>query len=73
MLFRSPYVYDFYKNSVLKPGESITLSVGKGTSTRLRRYWNKTTAVFNNGGETVSVDNFRGHTLSCKAWGSARC
>jgi len=68
-----PYVYDFYKNSVLKPGESITLSVGKGTSTRLRRYWNKTTAVFNNGGETVSVDNFRGHTLSCKAWGSARC
>jgi len=68
-----PYVYDFYKNSVLKPGESITLSVGRGTSTRLHRYWNKASAVFNNGGETVRVDNYRGHTLSCKAWGTARC
>jgi len=68
-----PYVYDFYKNSVLQPGEKIKLYVGKGTGDRLHRYWQKTSGVFNNGGETVRVDNYRGHTLSCLAWGDGRC
>ena len=68
-----PYVYDFYKNSLLQPGETITLSVGSGRSSHLHRYWKKASGVFNNGGETVRVDNYRGHTLSCLAWGTGRC
>ena len=68
-----PYVYDFYKNSVLQPGEKIKLSVGKGEGDRLHRYWQKSSGVFDNGGETVRVDNYRGHTLSCLDWGDGHC
>ena len=68
-----PYVYDIYKNSVLQPGETMTLFVGSGTSSRLTRYWGKPAGIFNNAGETVSLTNFRNHTLSCRAWGTGRC
>ena len=69
----APYVYDFYQDSVLQPGETLTLSVGSGTSTRLQRYWRKPAGIFNNGGETVRVDNYSAHTLACRSWGTGRC
>ncbi len=72
-LVNFPYAYDFGPGSVLKPGERLRVHVGAGTSSRLTRYWGKASGIFNNGGETVALENFRGAALHCKAWGTATC
>lgn len=72
-LVNFPYVYDFGVGSVLNPGETMRVYVGSGTPSRLVRYWRKPSGIFNNGGEKVSLDNFRAHSLSCRAWGTVSC
>lgn len=72
-LVNFPYAYDFGAGSVLQPGERLRVHVGAGSSSRLVRYWGKSAGIFNNAGETVSLENFRGSRLSCAAWGSGRC
>jgi len=39
----------------LSPGERVTLYTGSGTDTASARYWNASGAVWNNGGDTVTV------------------
>lgn len=68
-----PYAYDFSQVGVINPGETLKVSVGSGTSSRLHRFWGRSAGIFNNSGDTVRLANFRGHTISCTSWGSARC
>ena len=56
-----------------QPGEKLRVHVGSGTSTRLTRLWGRPAGIFNNAGEKVTLENFRGTVLSCKAWGTWRC
>ncbi len=72
-LVKFPYAYDFGPGSVLQPGETVRVYVGSGPSSRLVRYWGKPSGIFNNGGGKVTLENFRGTRLDCRAWGTASC
>jgi len=44
-----------FRNYSLAPGERVTLYTGSGTNTETARYWGESGAVWNKGGETVTV------------------
>jgi len=67
------HTYEFPKGSYVKPGEFLVLRIGKGTSTRLTRYWGNTAPVLANGGGTVVLRTPENVRLACKAWGTGRC
>ncbi|MBX0324115.1 lamin tail domain-containing protein [Halomicroarcula sp. F13] len=56
------HVYTF-RNYTLGPGETVTLHTGRGTDTRTDRYWGRTGAVWNNGGDTVVVRDADGRLV----------
>ena len=47
-------------NTVLGAGETITLHTGNGTSTNSDLYWGSGSAIWNNGGDTITVTNDQG-------------
>ena len=72
-LVSAPYAYDFGAGSVVRPGETLRVQIGTGTATRLARFWGKSSGILSGSGDTVSLQNFRGSVLDCKAWGTATC
>jgi micrococcal nuclease len=52
--------YTFAPGTTLEPGASVTLYTGSGTDTESERYWGRTSAVWNNGGDTLTVRNETG-------------
>lgn len=72
-LVNFPYAYDFGPGSVLQPGERLRVHVGSGSSSRTVRYWGRSAGIFNNAGEMVTLENYRGSRLSCVSWGAVRC
>jgi endonuclease YncB( thermonuclease family) len=70
-----PYGYAFGRDSVLAPGEEMTVDVegDPGQDSGLQRYWGKTSAILNNGGDKVRLATFRGTVIGCYAYGTARC
>lgn len=48
------------ENLTLGPGAAVTLYTGQGTDTETERYWGRSGAVWNNGGDTVAVRNADG-------------
>lgn len=67
------HTYEFPKGSYVKPGEFLVLRIGKGTSTRLTRYWGNTAPVLANAGGTVVLRNPENVRIACKAWATGRC
>ncbi len=47
------HTYTFPEGTVLDPGASITIHTGTGTDTETDLYWGQSSAVWNNGGDTV--------------------
>jgi endonuclease YncB( thermonuclease family) len=68
-----PYAHAFRPNTFLDPGESLTVVVGTGTSSRTLQYWGKAKPILNNGGDVVEVRSWDERRVDCTAWGSARC
>ena len=70
-----PYSYAFPRDSVLEPGEEMTINVlgDPAEDTRLEKYWGRPGPILNNGGDTVRVTSFRGVELDCYAYGTASC
>ncbi|WP_336337564.1 lamin tail domain-containing protein [Haloarcula brevis] len=52
----------------LDPGASVTLHTGSGTDTDADRYWGRTGAVWNNGGDTVVVRNADGEPVARRSY-----
>ncbi len=72
-LVSAPYAYDFGPGSVVRPGETLRVQIGAGASDRLVRSWGRPSGILSSAGDRVSLENFRGSVLDCKAWGSATC
>ena len=70
-----PYSYAFPRDSVLEPGEEMTIDVqgDPAEDSRLEKHWGETGPILNNGGDKVLVSSFRGVALACYAYGSASC
>ena len=71
----SPYSYPFPRDSVLDPGDEMTIDVqgDPAEDSRLEKHWGRPGSILNNGGDTVRLSSFRGIQLDCYAYGSASC
>jgi micrococcal nuclease len=52
----------------LAPGESVTLRTGSGTDTDTDVYWGRSGAVWNNGGDTVTVRDAAGEVVAERSY-----
>ncbi len=70
-----PYGYAFPRDSVLAPGEEMTIDVvgDPAEDTRLEKGWGEVGPILNNGGDKVRVTSFRGVVLDCFAYGTGAC
>ncbi len=71
-LWSWPYGHVFTPNSRIYPGETMRVYVGKGSSTRLRKYWGLSAAVLGNGGDSVAIRSLTNVVAACRTWGTTR-
>jgi len=57
------HTYVFPDGFALGPGELVTLYTGSGTDTATELYWGRTGAVWNNGGDTLTLVDDSGATV----------
>jgi micrococcal nuclease len=60
--------YAFPDGTTLAPGESVTLHTGVGEDRDGHRYWGRTGAVWNNGGDTVFVRDDSGSVITRESY-----
>jgi endonuclease YncB( thermonuclease family) len=70
-----PYGYAFGRDSVLQPGESMTVSIlgDPAEDTRLEKSWGETGRILNDGGDKVRLMSLRGIVLDCYTWANGSC
>lgn len=62
-----PQKFTFPKGTKLAPGKTLTIRSGKGKNTTKTKYWNKSSYIWNNTGDTARLYNSKGKLLeSCK-------
>ena len=54
------HTYTFPSGATIEPGATLTLHTGSGSDTATDRYWGSGSAVWNNGGDTITVSNKSG-------------
>ncbi|WP_276273078.1 lamin tail domain-containing protein [Haloarcula litorea] len=57
-----------FENATLAPGERLTLYTGSGTDTETERYWGASGAIWNNGGDTVTVRDADGDVVAERSY-----
>lgn len=67
------HTYEFPKGSYVRSGEQMVLRSGKGTNTRLTRYWGSATPVLANAGGVAVLRTPENVRLGCIGWGTGRC
>jgi hypothetical protein len=74
-LHSPPYTYAFPRDSVLDPGDEMTIDVlgDPLEDSRLEKHWGRPRAILDNGGDRVRISSFRGVVLDCYAYGTASC
>lgn len=55
--------YQLPNGFTLAPGEQVTLYTGSGTNTDTALYWGSDSAIWNNGGDTIIVENDEGNVV----------
>jgi len=60
--------YSVPSGTVLDPGEEITLYTGSGSDSDSSLYWSSGRAVWNNGGDTITVRNDSGGTVLSESY-----
>lgn len=65
----SGYVYKF-PTFALAAGKSVTVHTGKGTNSGSHLYWNRTSYVWNNTGDTATLKNSSAVFADTCKWGS---
>lgn len=70
-----PYTYAFPRDSVLEPGDELTIIVqgDPAEDSSLEKHWGKDRPILNNGGDKVRLSSFRGVELDCYAYGTGSC
>ena len=63
--------YRFPSRAVVAGGETVTLHTGRGRDGPRHRYWNRSTPVWNNGGDVVIVRDADGDVRARQAYGDA--
>lgn len=63
----SSHSYTFSSGQSLAGGESLTLHTGAGSNSNTDVYWGATGAVWNNGGDTVTVRTAEGNITTTKS------
>ncbi|ATG56136.1 hypothetical protein CFK41_16150 [Brachybacterium ginsengisoli] len=62
-----PQKFAFPKGTKIAPGKTLTIRSGKGTNTSSTLYWNKSSYIWNNTGDTARLYNAKSTLLeSCK-------
>lgn len=61
--------YVFPDGFLLHPGRRVTLYTGAGTDTETSLYWHSEVAIWNNGGDTVSVSTDGGGVVYTETYG----
>ncbi|WP_423747337.1 lamin tail domain-containing protein (plasmid) [Haladaptatus sp. SPP-AMP-3] len=57
-----------FSSLTLSPGQTVTLHSGSGSDTSSDVFWGRSTAVWNNGGDTVSVSDGSGASVATKVY-----
>ncbi|MDQ2072819.1 lamin tail domain-containing protein [Haloarcula sp. H-GB4] len=57
------HVYTVPNGFELEPGATVTLYTGEGSNTESELYWNASGAVWNNGGDTIIVEDENSETV----------
>lgn len=60
-----------FPDVVVQPGATITLYTGSGETTNTEAYWGSGSAIWNNGGDTIIVENAEGETVIRYEYGSS--
>jgi hypothetical protein len=70
-----PYGYAFGPDSVLEPGETLTVDIGEAEEpdTRLAKHWHQDGLVLDDAGDVVRLETFDEIGVACDAWGSRTC
>jgi micrococcal nuclease len=61
--------YPFLVNSIIEPGRSLTVRIGKGTPTRFTQYWGRDSTLLRDSGDRIALLSNRNVTISAKVWG----
>ncbi|RRJ29965.1 lamin tail domain-containing protein [Halocatena pleomorpha] len=62
------HTYTFPSGASLAAGETVTLHTGSGLDTASDRYWGSSSAIWNNGGDTVTVKDSAGTVITSKSY-----
>lgn len=62
------HTYTFPSDASLSTGATVTLHTGSGSDTASDRYWGASSAIWNNGGDTVSVTDDSGTLVASKSY-----
>ncbi|WP_373689827.1 lamin tail domain-containing protein [Halocatena marina] len=62
------HTYTFPSGASLAAGETVTLHTGSGSDTTSDRYWGASGAIWNNGGDTVSVNDDSGTLVTSETY-----
>ena len=68
-LRRGLSTYPFLVNTVIAPGKTLTVRIGKGIPTRFTQYWGRSSTLLNDNKDKVSLLSNRNVLISQKSWG----
>ncbi len=60
--------YNFDDNSIIHPGETMRVYIGKGTSSRLEKYWGNSTSILANSQDSVWIDTYNSIEITRYSW-----
>lgn len=64
------HVYRFPSGYRLGAGQTVKVHTGKGSSSKLNRYWGQNSYVWNNSGDTAILKNRSGYKIDECKWSS---
>ena len=68
-----PYSLTSTLSRPIAPGDTLTVYVGSGSNTTSTMYWNKSSGILNNGGDTVELRSPHRDIADCHSWKSGTC
>jgi endonuclease YncB( thermonuclease family) len=68
-----PYSYEFEPGTELGPLETLTVHIGKGNDTPLKKFWGMSDVILNNTGDSIVIRTFDYIRIQCHSWGSGHC
>ena len=68
-LRRDVSTYPFLPDTSIRPGQSLTVRIGKGQPTDSTQYWGRDSTLLRDSGDSVALLSNRNVTISAKKWG----